>query len=236
MNIFLKLRQKIEETVQEIILLTSTMYFKSILICGLTIILFTHLTIADEIIITSDSPKIHQTKARIEGYGEFNKRKVERIPYNRYRSLPTYTPNSTYSSYTSINLEELKSHIPQEFFQPKIDYQDIPNEAIDNPHFKNDPVYKKMATKKRPISRIRHFTNYYPQSDDDPLPTYSENSSSSKFELSDNYDYPPTKEIILLTSLSNDWEDSYIYTTQLLSQRIVTEGNRSSLAKVNHLR
>ncbi len=227
MNIFFKLYKKISEILQEIISYASLGYLKNILI----LIAFTsfsqHLQ-SSEIIISSETPSIQQSKIKIERYGDFKQRKAERVPFNRNRTLPTYTPESAYS----FNLDELKAHIPEDFFKPKFNRRDIPDEALYNPNLKNDPVYKQMTTKKRNHSRIPHSTNFYAQYEEDPLPTHTHTSASSPSTLPSDYTYIPTKEILLLTALCNDWEDSYIYTAQILTQRM-THSSAPSLVRIS---
>jgi hypothetical protein len=216
MNILFKLCEKISQIVQEIASYTSPGYFKNIIIpFSITITLYAQSLQAREIIIISQT-STDPYNTGIEHYGEFQQRKAERSPFNRHRTLPTRT---THCANTGISLDDLKPYIPEDFFKTNFNTRDIPDDAIQNPDLKHDPIYKKMTTKKRTPSRTRHSTNFYAQYEDDPLPTYTHASPSSASASSSIYTYTPTKEILLLTALCNDWEDSYVYTTQILTQR-----------------
>jgi hypothetical protein len=230
MNNFSKICQMINILFYEMLTYTTNAYLKNILIPTIiTLTLSIQYSNASEKIITSHSITNAPQKIKIEHYSDFRQRKAERTPFNRNPRLPV---QNTYAANSGIDLDKLKPYIPEDFFKTNLNIRDIPDEAIYNPELKHDPIYKTMSRKMLPKSRLHSRVNYYAQYEDDPLPI--RNISSDPSTSSASFNYTPTKEILLLTSLSNDWEDSYDYTTQMLHQHSYTTPRNLTQKSFSH--
>ncbi|MCS7063007.1 MAG: hypothetical protein NZM04_02990 [Methylacidiphilales bacterium] len=198
MNILYKLYSKAKYLILELLAHSAPGYLK-VWAIFFTIICSSLAGYASETYLISPSPSIpYKQEAQIVRYGEFYQRKADRVPFNRYRQLPTK------ESDTQSQIEALRDSLPEEFFFPTIRSD---NTQFENPSIKQKTSnHRKSAHKRYPL-RQPHFSTM-PYGDEEPLPSRTEVLP---------LDQRRSSQVLLLMILSDDWTDSYNYTTHFIS-------------------